>query len=786
MDEFVEVTSTSNRPRSSQHYGHAHLSKDLVGWTISTNDTNYVEHINLFPPDQLCPGWIDMCGGSGGTYTRVHAFVVSKDKVVFFSVVDFHLHFRRGRASLPSPVIAERGLLFQSPRLSHEERVRRRMGDVFSRVCQSMSRSQAASHKLEARIQHFQQRAINRFDSSFMKRELLSTANNTPPNNTKQAFTQRYQSPLRNILPVTLRPLGSQSSPVAMRPLGSPSSSFVEVATTSAPTHTQTQHHHFEGFLARAVSERHWVEQFATLTKGHVCFYHASAASSSSLRTRKPPSYRICLDSILNIRPLASKQEQVVAHGDGATIIDSGMDSVMPNFPGFYFSAIDTPGRIIYCMHPTLMQRNEWIKVIACHTGITTAAPAGGVISGDAEEGEGLLYRDVNDSRAATGTDTNNDMKTLSCHVANTLSCHVAPFFRADYYASDDPVQEFMHKSSLWNCKSRRILNCRQFCFQDRKDDSSGAGLGGKARVVDPLQVVETALRKVFAVKRQQEHDQADNKGDDGESETARLCSFLDCAARLKAVDMSSLIAHGNSDKDERRRKTFFLNVYHVMTMHAFLVLGPPTTTFQWLSYFNMISYQVGDDIFSLAELEHCLMRPNMSHPSQLISRFVLPKTNKDYEVCLENPDVRLLFAMNCGSLSNPKSVPIYKVATIENQLDQATTMYFKDTSAVLDYNHNKKGHLRMLLPKMCSWYMSDLSPISGSPVEALHALHKYLPPDVQTSIAPYLRSYISGGGGEDDASMANKRISFKFAPYSFTCRFLTVEDKKVNNNNDH
>jgi hypothetical protein len=145
--------------------------------STSTNNTNSVEY-NLYPPDQLCPGWIDMCDGSGGTYTRVHAFVVSKDKVVFFSVVDFHLHFRRGRASFPSPVIAERGLLFQSPRLSHEERVRHRMGDVFSRVSQSMSRSQAASQKLEDRIRHFQQRAINRFDSSFTKRE-LSTANNT-------------------------------------------------------------------------------------------------------------------------------------------------------------------------------------------------------------------------------------------------------------------------------------------------------------------------------------------------------------------------------------------------------------------------------------------------------------------------------------------------------------------------------------------------------------------------------------------------------------------------------
>ena len=70
---------------------------------------------------------------------------------------------------------------------------------------------------------------------------------------------------------------------------------------------------------------------------------------------------------------------------------------------------------------------------------------------------------------------------------------------------------------------------------------------------------------------------------------------------------------------------------------HAYLVLGPPSSSRAWLSYFNTIAYEAGGDIFSLSELEHCIIRanrwqPNPKNPSPSPS----PNPNPDPDI---NPD---------------------------------------------------------------------------------------------------------------------------------------------------
>lgn len=52
-----------------------------------------------------------------------------------------------------------------------------------------------------------------------------------------------------------------------------------------------------------------------------------------------------------------------------------------------------------------------------------------------------------------------------------------------------------------------------------------------------------------------------------------------------------------------------FLNLYHCLLLHAFLVVGVPTTLFKWPTFFGSYSYEAFGDVFSLAELEHCIIR---------------------------------------------------------------------------------------------------------------------------------------------------------------------------------
>ena len=205
-----------------------------------------------------------------------------------------------------------------------------------------------------------------------------------------------------------------------------------------------------------------------------------------------------------------------------------------PLLPSYSFMEIQTLGQSIYLMLATEELRDSWVAYLST---VIKKEP---------------LFDESSDSKASGSSD------------------HLI--------AVDNPSKEFLHKSSMWNCKQRRILNCRKFSFRS-------------SHSFDPIKQVEDALVKALDPKE--------------ESEERNLCAFLDSAAALKQVDVSVLT--------EIERTTFFLNLYHVMIVHAFLVLGPPDSTFKWISYFGAIAYQCSDDIFSLTELEHNILRAAMN-----------------------------------------------------------------------------------------------------------------------------------------------------------------------------
>merc|ERR1740130_1734170 len=143
--------------------------------------------------------------------------------------------------------------------------------------------------------------------------------------------------------------------------------------------------------------------------------------------------------------------------------------------------------------------------------------------------------------------------------------------------STEEAIEVFLHKSSLWQHGARRVLNCRRLTF---------TGACSK-----PCEAVSAALRLSFAAHEEPESRQA-------------LVAFLDAAAAIKRCSLDVL--------SEAERICFFLNLYHLMISHAYLVLGPPRSTFQWLSFWNTVAYQVADDILTIGELEHCVLRAGM------------------------------------------------------------------------------------------------------------------------------------------------------------------------------
>lgn len=410
------------------------------------------------------------------------------------------------------------------------------------------------------------------------------------------------------------------------------------------------------GFVFRAMSDRHWTQEFVTLTSRAIYFYHPD---------KKKPSFHISLSSIMEMTRLPAE--------DCPTISNS------------FVLTIRTLGRSVYIMFGSEEDRERFLA-------------------------ESLKLKIVEGDTSELAVSVCSESTT-----ASRLSL------------LDNPADEFMQKSSMWNCQRRRILNSGKLTFRQPSIPS------------DPLQLVEDALRQAL---------EPVNKADEVEQRRA----FLDSAAMVKQADVRDL--------PHKQRMVFFLNLYHLMIMHAYLVLGPPDWSLKWLTYFNSIAYEVSDDIFSLVELEHCILRNRMNQPSQFMSRFVIPRS--EYSMAISIKDFRINFALNCGSLSNPKYIFVYQVENLDEQLDAACRLSLKSVSII-----RKNGRkLIVELPRVCEWYFDDFG---NSEQDLLRLIEPFLSQAHQD----LLRSCRSRPS--DPSSLDMGLISIRYQSYSYECRPLRL-----------
>jgi len=169
--------------------------------------------------------------------------------------------------------------------------------------------------------------------------------------------------------------------------------------------------------------------------------------------------------------------------------------------------------------------------------------------------------------------------------------------------------------------------------------------------------------------------------------------------AELQSVDVISL--------DQNDRVAFFLNTYHLLSIHSYLETGEPGD-FALKRRSNSISacYDISGKIFSLIEIEHCILRAPMSRPEIFGSSFFLPSFSKKDSrqlFALQQPEPRINFVINCGSYSSPYYVwPLDGGDQLNQQLDHASAHFLQDQVFV---NENKKT---IGIPKICIWYAQD------------------------------------------------------------------------------
>lgn len=143
---------------------------------------------------------------------------------------------------------------------------------------------------------------------------------------------------------------------------------------------------------------------------------------------------------------------------------------------------------------------------------------------------------------------------------------------------------------------------------------------------------------------------------------TARSCA-------LKCVSLGGLA--------EQDLWCFWVNVFHCLVVHAQLVAGKPRMFHHMVSFFNNCSYVVAGHAFSLAEIEHCILRRHMTKPRVRIVRSILkiwPRTEEDLEnrPCMNAPpcsascfgcraDWRVNLVLNAGNHGSSDCVPVFE-----------------------------------------------------------------------------------------------------------------------------
>mmetsp|Transcript_372 Transcript_372/g.876 ORF Transcript_372/g.876 Transcript_372/m.876 type:complete len:430 (+) Transcript_372:1843-3132(+) len=213
--------------------------------------------------------------------------------------------------------------------------------------------------------------------------------------------------------------------------------------------------------VARARSERHWVEESVAISSNHVSFFEPGC---------RYPLYRIDVESIFSVSALDGERQK-------------------PKLNGYHFMVIEVLGHSTYLMVSDKGTRSKIINVII-------------------------------ELARSSSTSSKDDW----------------------HLSLDDPAKQFLHKSTSWDCKQRRILNCQDLVFH------SPTHLD---RANHPCDYISNVLLMALDLN---------DMACDG------VASFLHKVSQLKAISTRQLT--------EDEKLAFFLNLYHVMILHAYYVLG--------------------------------------------------------------------------------------------------------------------------------------------------------------------------------------------------------------------
>jgi hypothetical protein len=391
----------------------------------------------------------------------------------------------------------------------------------------------------------------------------------------------------------------------------------------------------WESAVALVMSRRQYLEQSMVLTVTDLIFRRSSESKRNQIH--------IPLEHILSVQPLPQDQ------------------SPMPDFTCLQ---IETFARVYTVLLYSDTLVNEWIPLFS------RAMNRDCMISpyrfaGDPHRPQlsidGGVAHDPSTLSAAVGMASGGGGGTAG-------SARLAGHSRSATLTNDsinDREEFFLAHPACWKLDKRRVFNYRRIYFKpivSSNGNSSNSTAGSSAGLSQhPCNLVASLLSAAFYLSHMLNSEQLRVSDSD-------WVRFWDELSLLQTISLVGL--------SEPEKMAFFLNLYHVMVVHGSMVFGPPPTWSHWNAFYNHITYIVAGELVSIAEIEYCILKANMSRSYMFASvAMPAPPTSTFPHLALSYRDFRLHFAINCGSLSNIHEVPIYTPELLDSQLDMVTRL---------------------------------------------------------------------------------------------------------------
>ena len=312
--------------------------------------------------------------------------------------------------------------------------------------------------------------------------------------------------------------------------------------------------------------------------------------------------------------------------------------------------------------------------------------------------------------------------------------CNPAQPLPAPDSSLENAVNDYVDDDlSQWNAKRRTIVNAKQCYFGWRgsyrfeslrsesgklvKQSSTGSLLSlgsinvpaspsyAKLQKLESLREVEAGESAVGSENAFQQSThvveaalalkKAHERGSGVlEAETA----LHDAASALKRINMVEFSLNGKPVE----KLAFFLNIYNGLRIHSAYLLGQPSSMYGWSAFGTRMSYAVGCMLFSLNEIEHCILRRNLNPPKIILS-VAANDTLFTKLFITTKKDPRVNFCLNYGTKSSSTFIPVFNdVSRVEETMKQGAERFLQD-QMVVDVVKQK-----IKIPKICYWYGKD------------------------------------------------------------------------------